>query len=1385
MANKTKYSEYFDIDEKYFPCVDDSAIKADPDCWKRTFPHPTFIEMLRSFESCLARRQKSTLWIQGAYGTGKSQCAYTLKKLLEVSEDELVKYWSEFKPLEKQKPLLESLIGHRKDGIVAAYRYASGSITSPEDLFYAVQESVESALKGKGLYEGEDTLKESVIAWIDKPANKTWLNTLLEQPEYAAMFAQSSADEILKDLRKGGEIQKLMKNIRLLAKKEGVTALTIDSDRLITWLTDVIDRNNTKIVLVWDEFSDYFKSNKESFSEFQKIAALVQNKPFYFVVVTHEKGQTYTGDEAAWKTVSDRFIESLITLPPNIAFYLIGHALKKNAAAEMTWSPLADDLNGRVSSSRAAVMKEIGVSDPQVIKDIMPLHPMAALLLKNIASAFKSNQRSMFDFIKSPDTQDLRAFQRFIKETGPFDDHPLLTVDLLWNFFYERGKDNLTSDIRLILDTFPQQHNLREDEQAVLKAILIMQAIDQRSGGTIDLFKATDQNIGYVFEGITSGLDVKCKNLAKGLVQKGVLVLHPIGNGRYVYAAAVLAGDQAKIDGFKKEIRGNSTTAKLVTDGGLATVLGLPPSLRLRYEDEVGTGKIIPVTATVGDFKRTINGLRERAIGWRFYAVIALAKDEIEAVSFRKEVRAAAADEQYKNIVFIDALSTPLGLEAFEQYVDYSAMARYYQGNNNKAATDNSDNAKHVLDRDWKNKIYNGQFVVYTYANQEGEKVTGGSDVASALQTVVTTRYQFVFDFAKGLTESQLKLTKAGESATYGIKQGGKGLISGIESKVFPKDVWKVEKYWEISPLLPISKIKVEVDRLIEAAFSRDSEGQISIGEIYDFLEEKYGFAPCNLSAFLAGFLLKEYGCEPYRYSDSSGSHETMSQEKLAEMLGNYIGKGAKPTYIVKMTANEMAFYDLTERAWQIPQNSYSSVGQFVNAIISKMRGFEFPVWGLSEIDKNGVFDVVQMYIELVQLEGKDAHSKAMKIGEVATVKTTLAAHLEALLTVENCQNGMREFLTSFESGKIQLLADEIGASGNVLTDIRAIFKVEYSCLWDKTTGEDEIRKLLTDYGIVKETNAILSENAHSKVDAFKAWRERLKFIGISCEALKAKYPTLAKMFDTLMRIAKQEDIQPKLKEFHSELLAHGAEIRELLNNANRAFAEIYEPYLDGLGDSDIAEVKSKVGTGLFELSKTDCNAKIKDEAEKFRKNQLRTQMFALWSGKTGGTKTPRDWSSHFSTPILSCVSASEFDAAKKTFDVLNAKWSPEADIKDAIEFLTTTNLFDKISDENERNAAFIRDIIGEYRSLLPNIGKVREHLERITVDTYDWRGNPSIEARIKQLAEAEYDAGGSDKAITKIDGMSDSELKDYLKRLVRETKNIKVGIAIIEEGGE
>ena len=141
-----KYRQFFDIDEKYFPCIDDSAIEAGAP-WENTYPHAAFIDLLKSVERMLGGSTKRSVWIHGAYGTGKSQCAYALKKILEVPEDELQEYWNRYEPLRNNQDLLQKLLGHKERKVVTAYRYASGGITTPRDLFFAIQESIKKALE--------------------------------------------------------------------------------------------------------------------------------------------------------------------------------------------------------------------------------------------------------------------------------------------------------------------------------------------------------------------------------------------------------------------------------------------------------------------------------------------------------------------------------------------------------------------------------------------------------------------------------------------------------------------------------------------------------------------------------------------------------------------------------------------------------------------------------------------------------------------------------------------------------------------------------------------------------------------------------------------------------------------------------------------------------------------------------------------------------------------------------------------------------------------------------------------------------------------------------------------------------------------------------------
>lgn len=288
-------------------------------------------------------------------------------------------------------------------------------------------------------------------------------------------------------------------------------------------------------------------------------------------------------------------------MPDNIAFDLISHAFSIKPAAKAQWAQMVEDLNSDVTNARTAVIKATNISNQNVMRDILPIHPIAALVLKNIASAFQSNQRSMFDFIKTPKDMDVKAFQWFIQNTSPLSDRPFLTVDMLWDFFYEKGKDYLSSDIKLILDTFPQQKQLTDKEKIVLKTILIMQSVDQRLGSALPILKPTDQNLSYAFEGDNNtGLESSCKSIAKALVKKGVLIENPIADGKKVYSAAVLAGDSAKIEAFKKDIREKQgTTAKLVSEGAaVATALSLPPALKLRYALDLESGKL-PVATCV------------------------------------------------------------------------------------------------------------------------------------------------------------------------------------------------------------------------------------------------------------------------------------------------------------------------------------------------------------------------------------------------------------------------------------------------------------------------------------------------------------------------------------------------------------------------------------------------------------------------------------------------------------------------------------------------------------------------------------------------------------------------------------------------------------------
>jgi hypothetical protein len=637
------------------------------------------------------------------------------------------------------------------------------------------------------------------------------------------------------------------------------------------------------------------------------------------------------------------------------------------------------------------------------------------------------------------------------------------------------------------------------------------------------------------------------------------------------------------------------------------------------------------------------------------------------------------------------------------------------------------------------------------------------------------------FDNAK-VSDQFFRISHLPAGARYGITQTCGGIYQSKDVMLFMQSAWQTDKYCEMVPSLPLSKLKQEVDAYIKAAFDRD--GHITVGDVFELLMTK-GFMPCNLYAFLTGFLLKEYAVDTYRYSDGA-TGEKMSVGKLSEIIGEYIKHTNTPIFRYKekfieiQTHGQIAFAQFAKVVFDIPDDI--SVEQRVAHIRSKMKELGYPIWCLKKISTPDLDDFIDKLGTLVNTDnaGDTVAKIATTIEEMSLQIPTAANNLKALLyTSGNSGKAMREFLKDFENGDVLSFADEIGAT-DVLLDVKRL----QNWLWDTATGEDEIRKLLTDYKIVAASNRINNVKTVSLFACLGEWREKAKAIKIPCTVLILEVPMLKTFFKILSDIVATGELpHDKRKSFLAELENNAEVFTGFLAVRMDIFKNVYSFHLTGFSSDEIEILYSKLPMTTFSAEKSDCENTVAAIAGNIRQVQEKYKLHQLWAEKTS-SKTPKEWSNKHKTPILALVPVDLQTDARRVFDAINRNNPEESEVKFSLEFLQDKAAFlTNLTDNDKINEAFRRDIIGKFLVILPDIEEVRSRLEDVVPSEYsDWYGNPVVLREVEKFAQARYNQGGSDKVLEKIEKMNDSKAKDYLKRLVKD--NINVGIEIIS-GGE
>ena len=90
------YSQYFNIDEKYYAVVTKELIDEGKVKWEGFYPHETFIQLLHQVVAMLSGKETKSIWVEGTYGTGKSHATLTLKCLLEAPEEAVRAYFYDY-----------------------------------------------------------------------------------------------------------------------------------------------------------------------------------------------------------------------------------------------------------------------------------------------------------------------------------------------------------------------------------------------------------------------------------------------------------------------------------------------------------------------------------------------------------------------------------------------------------------------------------------------------------------------------------------------------------------------------------------------------------------------------------------------------------------------------------------------------------------------------------------------------------------------------------------------------------------------------------------------------------------------------------------------------------------------------------------------------------------------------------------------------------------------------------------------------------------------------------------------------------------------------------------------------------------------------------------
>ena len=1277
------YSDFFTVAEDYCPVMTREEINKTPDRWLDFYPHIEFEDICKTLLSVLGSGAKS-VWITGNYGTGKSNAALVIQKLFMDDEPRVHKWLDEHASngLSDRDSLEKTLFDRRKEGTLVVYDFNASGVGADDGLLVRLEKGIIAALQERGMSVPAMSNLNMVVDRVRREGSNFFKTRDSIQSQLAYLDSSiKTVDQLVNALNNAATSSKLLDDVEAVLHKDFIY-LDFDVPMFRKWIKAVIQANSLqRVVYLFDEFHPFIEANKEQLKTFEDVTESPGVNRFFLVPVTHMEIKAYLaeGSDSA-KKANDRFYFRKLQMPNDTAFRLAKHAMMdvKDATLATEWKKEKDELWDSVSS---LVNKFNGTDDPDRDRfyDILPIHPMAAFLLKHLSEQAKSNQRSFFEYLKGG--ADGTEFQDFIRSGGPrVANKQFLTVDYLWHYFIDRNDLGLDSEIAGIGAFYKQTRdrvfqNQTEDapELRILKAVLLFCLLDKLAPGGHDRLKPTVENIELSFKGdgtiadprgIVEELEKKhCFSVSNGNISLFTIsTVKPEDIEKYRDKFHELLHEKAesKLEDHTKNYRKyNSGRFDIrVSDASHTTLTNINQATRDRY-----TSKINKDDGSV--------------CLW-----FVVARDHDEQLQIPQKIDSILRQLNDHRILMFTFPQLSFCHSNKNLWGEYIRQYAQYMTENDTAAKKQIRDALDGIENEWFKELQKNDVVIRVHRYRDGTiktSETSWNQFKELITNYVRKMLKFSVDHL-GFQDPHF-----GNSSLQAYAEAGmlfnatSGPIGQLVATLKKSGVTNDPNWFEKNPDHPLTAIHALFEKKFSNTVSRG--GQQSIRVVYlELKRAPYGLRYNALSAFSLGFCLSNILQKNYQWTNGQLT-QPLDIQTLKEIIeavvkddgGNKMG--TKEKLICRLSKEEKKFIEKAPIIFGATPMADTTVESVLSQIQGRVETIsaKVPLWVLPEYVRAAndpkaddietiLSDVCTAFTTSSKGKVEERVNAVKDAGEIMIKDPDIVDAIADYIKTENFVSAF-EIYVDKENSSLSALAKSIGdVSHGYCVAVLDRCQETAGWLWKQADITREIDDMACEYEVIKLAKPLCG---FSEFVPYKSVFAALKTAVTATNHLpkhliESVYPMLGDFLSSVQSGDSAQHIKLALQqnfEFIKRLFFDHTKSESLLILKSRLNAVSIE-------DTDLLNILNSMSGG-FGLDETTFMDNLQIKIEEFAKQSVVLKIKGEWT-RISGTKTPAEWAMnngiparyvlnnhHDTTDLLRAIEQPETFAAAKLANIL------------------------------------------------------------------------------------------------------------------------------------